>query len=99
MVPVVLMYTTTSGGPREWHLVVMCTINIPLRKASIHSGIVSGEFYRADFSKQCPSTLHKSSDMHYYVEHKLVKNTLPSHHVKHDDTMVPPKFRSREAST
>jgi hypothetical protein len=36
--------------------------------------------------------LHKSLDMHY-VEHKLVKNTLPSHHVKHDDTRVPPNCR------
>jgi hypothetical protein len=33
--------------------------------------------------------LHKSPDMHY-DKHKLVKNTLPSHHVKHDDTRVPP---------
>jgi hypothetical protein len=30
-----------------------------------------------------------SPDMHC-VKHKLVKNTLPSHHVKHDDTRVPP---------
>jgi hypothetical protein len=28
--------------------------------------------------------LHKIPDMHY------VKNTLPSHHVKHNDTRVPP---------
>jgi hypothetical protein len=26
----------------------------------------------------------------HFVKHKLVKNTLPSHHVKHDDTQVPP---------
>jgi hypothetical protein len=32
------------------------------------------------------------TDMHY-VKHKLVKNTLPSHHVKHDDTQAPPKCR------
>jgi hypothetical protein len=25
----------------------------------------------------------------HYVKHQLVKNTLPSHHVKHDDTRVP----------
>jgi hypothetical protein len=34
----------------------------------------------------------KSPDMHY-VKHKLVKNTLPSHHVKHDDPRVPPNCR------
>jgi hypothetical protein len=39
--------------------------------------------------------LHKRPDMHY-VKHKLVKNTLPSHHVKHDDTRVPPNCRSAE---
>jgi hypothetical protein len=32
----------------------------------------------------------------YYVEHKLVKNTLPSHHVKHDDTRVPLNCRRAE---
>jgi hypothetical protein len=32
--------------------------------------------------------LHSSPDMRY-VKHKLVKNTLPSHHAKHDDTQVP----------
>jgi hypothetical protein len=32
--------------------------------------------------------LQKRPDMHY-VKHKLVKNTRPSHHVKHDDTRVP----------
>jgi hypothetical protein len=36
--------------------------------------------------------LHKSPDMHY-AKHKLVKNTLPSYHVKHDDTRVPPNYR------
>jgi hypothetical protein len=39
--------------------------------------------------------LRKSPDMHY-VEHKLVKNSLPCHHVKHDDTEVPPKCRRAE---
>jgi hypothetical protein len=40
--------------------------------------------------------LHKiSPDMHI-VKHKLVKNTLPCHHVKHDDTPVPPKCRRAE---
>jgi azurin len=39
--------------------------------------------------------LHKSPDMHY-VKHKLVKNTLPSHHVKHDDTRVSPNCRRAE---
>jgi hypothetical protein len=39
--------------------------------------------------------LHKSPDIHY-VEHKLVKNTLPSHHGKQDDTRVPPNFRRVE---
>jgi hypothetical protein len=29
----------------------------------------------------------------HYVKHKLVKNTLPTHHVKHDDTQLPRKFR------
>jgi hypothetical protein len=29
----------------------------------------------------------------HYVKHKLDKNTLPSHHVKHDDTRVPPNCR------
>jgi hypothetical protein len=32
-----------------------------------------------------------SPDMQY-VEHKLVKNTLPSHHVKHDDTQEQSKW-------
>jgi hypothetical protein len=36
--------------------------------------------------------LHKSPDMHN-VKHKLVTNTLHSHHVKHDDTQVPRKCR------
>jgi hypothetical protein len=36
--------------------------------------------------------LHKSSDM-YFVKHKLVKNSLPTHHAKHDETEVPPKCR------
>jgi hypothetical protein len=43
--------------------------------------------------------LHKIPDMHY-VLHKtgfmLDKNTLPSHHVKHDDTRVPPNCRRAE---
>jgi hypothetical protein len=39
--------------------------------------------------------LHKSPDMHY-VKHMLVKNTLPSHHLKHDDTRVPPSCRRAE---
>jgi hypothetical protein len=39
--------------------------------------------------------LHKSPDMHY-VNRKLVKNTLPSHHVKHDDTRVPHNCRRAE---
>jgi hypothetical protein len=40
--------------------------------------------------------LHKCPDMHY-VEHKLVKNMLPSHHVKHDDgTKARPKCRRAE---
>jgi hypothetical protein len=39
----------------------------------------------------------KSPDMHYYIEHnKLVKNMLLSHHVKHNDTQVPPKCRRAE---
>jgi len=36
--------------------------------------------------------LHKSPDMHN-VKHKLLKNRRPSHHVKHDETQVPPKRR------
>jgi hypothetical protein len=39
--------------------------------------------------------LHKIPDMHY-IKHKPVKNTLPSHHVKHDDTRVPPNCRRAE---
>jgi hypothetical protein len=39
--------------------------------------------------------LHKSPDMHY-AKHRLVKNTLPSHHVKQDDTPVPPNCRRAE---
>jgi hypothetical protein len=39
--------------------------------------------------------LHKSLDMHY-VKPELVKNTLPSHHVKHDDTRVTPNCRRSE---
>jgi hypothetical protein len=35
---------------------------------------------------------HKSPDMHY-IKPKLFKNTLPSNHVKHDDTRVPPNCR------
>jgi hypothetical protein len=37
----------------------------------------------------------QSPDMHY-VKHKLVKSTLPSHHVKHDDTRLPPNSRRAE---
>jgi hypothetical protein len=32
----------------------------------------------------------------HYVKHKLVKNTLPSHHAKHDDTQVQPNYRRAE---
>jgi hypothetical protein len=39
--------------------------------------------------------LYKSPDMHYAM-HKLVKNTLPSHHVKRDDTRVPSSCRRAE---
>jgi hypothetical protein len=39
--------------------------------------------------------LHKSPEMHY-VEHKLVKNTLPFHHIKHGDTRVSPNCRIPE---
>jgi hypothetical protein len=36
----------------------------------------------------------KSPEMQY-VEHKLVNNTCPSHHVKHADTHVPYNCSSR----
>jgi hypothetical protein len=36
--------------------------------------------------------LHKNPDRRN-VKHKLVKSTLPSHHVKHDDPQVPPKYK------
>jgi hypothetical protein len=39
--------------------------------------------------------LHKGPDMHC-VKHKLVKNTLPSHHVKHDDARLPSNCRRAE---
>jgi hypothetical protein len=39
--------------------------------------------------------LHKIPDIHN-VKHKLVKNTLSSHHVRHDDIQVPPKCRRAE---
>jgi hypothetical protein len=39
--------------------------------------------------------LHKSPDVHY-VEQKLVKNTLPSHLVKHDGNEIPPRCRRAE---
>jgi hypothetical protein len=39
--------------------------------------------------------LHKIMDMHC-IKHKLVKNTLPSHNVKHDDTRVPSNCRRAE---
>jgi hypothetical protein len=39
--------------------------------------------------------LHKITDIHN-VKYKLVNNTPPSHHVKHDDTQVPPKCRRAE---
>jgi hypothetical protein len=39
--------------------------------------------------------LHISTDMHD-VKHRLFKNTPPSHHVKHDDTRVPPNCRRAE---
>jgi hypothetical protein len=32
----------------------------------------------------------------HHVKHKLVKNTLSSHHVKHDDTRVPLNCRRAE---
>jgi hypothetical protein len=34
--------------------------------------------------------------MHDVIKHKLVKNTPPSNHVKHDDTRVPPNCRRAE---
>jgi hypothetical protein len=48
-----------------------------------NKGIVEVHFFR------------KSPDVHY-VEHRLVKNTLPSHYVQHDDTRVPPDCRRAE---
>jgi hypothetical protein len=53
--------------------------------------LVSGSF----ISRDPYALIHKSPDMHY-VKHKLVKNTLPSHHVRHDDTRVPPNCRRAE---
>jgi hypothetical protein len=38
--------------------------------------------------------LHKSPDTNN-VMHRLVKNTVPYHHAKHDDTHVPPTCRRR----
>jgi hypothetical protein len=32
----------------------------------------------------------------HYVANSLVENTLPSHHVKHEDTQVPSKCRRAE---
>jgi hypothetical protein len=40
--------------------------------------------------KKTTTLLYEIPDTNY-VKHKEVKNTLPSHHVKHDDTQVPPK--------
>jgi hypothetical protein len=48
--------------------------------------------------KQYITLLNKIPDMHY-VYHKLVKNTLPSHYVKHDDTRVPPNCRGAQKQT
>jgi hypothetical protein len=45
---------------------------------------------RTSLPLTCIYTLRKSPDMHH-VKHKLIKNTRPSHHAKHDDTQVPPK--------
>jgi hypothetical protein len=42
------------------------------------------------------TTLLRESPAMHYVKHKLVKNTLPSHHVKHDDTRVPLNCRRAE---
>jgi hypothetical protein len=44
-----------------------------------------------ELSYKC-TLFHKMPDM-LYVKHKLVKNTLPSHQIKHDDTQVPPNCR------
>jgi hypothetical protein len=40
--------------------------------------------------------LHKSPNMDYVKHNKLVKNTLPSHHVKHDDAIIPSNCRRAE---
>jgi hypothetical protein len=45
------------------------------------------------YNMKLSSTLiHRSPDMHF-GKHKLVKNTLPTHHGKHDGTQVPPNCR------
>jgi hypothetical protein len=55
----------------------------------------SGTNVRIQHFVRRSTVLHKIPDMHY-VKHKLVKSTLPSHHVKHDDTRVPPNCRRAE---
>jgi hypothetical protein len=44
------------------------------------------------------SILHSSTKVRTcnMLKHELVKNTLPSHHVKHDDTRVPLNCRRAE---
>jgi hypothetical protein len=61
------------------------------------SAVEEGDRHHFLFPIQLHSTtfLHKCPEMHY-VKHKIVKNTLPSHHVKHDDTRVPPNCRRAE---
>jgi hypothetical protein len=61
---------------------------IKVRKAK---GIASDQYVMSAAS----TPLHKIPDINY-VKHRLVKNTLPSHHVKHHDTRVQPKCRRAE---
>jgi hypothetical protein len=59
----------------------------------------SGKFRLNAIGYNAQATLlHKLPNMHC-VKHKLVKNTLPSHHVQHDDTRVPPNCRRAENQT
>jgi hypothetical protein len=66
----------------------------PRKSEALHAGgveLTEGSELIDERNVVC-TLLHKNPDMHN-VKYKLVKSTLPSHYVKHDDPKVPPKNR------
>jgi hypothetical protein len=87
---------------RQSVIALACRVNLEYHSTTMVSSLSEGASQAGDVRPGealrtaelwCHSTLlHKSPDMHD-VKYKLVKNTLPSHQVKHDDTRVPPSCR------